>query len=115
MAHELGCGWSTVQEYLIAFGKRCRAGKWVPHELTAENKAQRISICKSPDLNIIEPLWSYLKGRVSKCKPRNIEELWKRCEEQWAMIPDHEIKKLYKIIPRRIQAALRKKCLNTRY
>ena len=47
MAHELGCGWSTVQEHLIAIGKRCRAGKWVPHELTAENKAQRILICNS--------------------------------------------------------------------
>jgi len=43
---------------------------------------------ESPDLNIIEHLWSYLKGRVSRCKSRNIEELWKCCEEQWAMISD---------------------------
>ena len=70
---------------------------------------------QSPDLNIIEPLWSYLKNRVSKCKPRNIEALWKCCEEQWAMIPDQEIKKLYESIPRRIQAVLRNKGLNTYY
>jgi len=56
-----------------------------------------------------------LKGRVSRCKPRNIEELWKCCEKQWAMIPDQEIKKLYESIPRRIQAVLMKKGLNTRY
>jgi len=36
---------------------------------------------QSPDLNLIEPLWSYLKGRVLRCTPRNIEELWKCCEE----------------------------------
>ena len=64
---------------------------------------------------VIEPLWSYLKGSVSKCKTRNIEELWKCCEEQWAIIQDQEIKKLYESIPRRIQVVLRKKGLNSRY
>jgi len=56
-----------------------------------------------------------LKGRVSGCKPRNIEELWKCCEEQWAIIPDQEIKRLYESIPRRTQGVLRKKGLNTCY
>ena len=70
---------------------------------------------QSPDLNIIEPLWSYLKARVESCRPSNIEALWKCCEEQWAMIPDQQIKNLYQSIQRRIQEVLRKKGLNTRY
>jgi len=35
----------------------------------------------SLDINIIEPLWADLKARVSSCRPTNIEELWRSCEE----------------------------------
>jgi len=68
----------------------------------------------SPDINIIKPLWADLKARVSSCRPTNNEELWKSCEEQWAMIPVPKIKNLYQSIPTRIQEVL-KKGLNTRY
>lgn len=47
MARVLGCSWSTIQEHLLAIGKHCRAGKWVPHQLSEENKKQRILICNS--------------------------------------------------------------------
>ena len=47
----------------------------------------------SRDINIIGPLWADLKARVSSCKPTNIEELWRSCEEQWVMIPVPKIKK----------------------
>ena len=30
---------------------------------------------QSPDLSIIEPLWSDLKARVAGCRPSNIDEL----------------------------------------
>ena len=33
-------------------------------------------LAQSPDLNIIEPLWSELKVTVSSSKPDNIEALW---------------------------------------
>jgi len=62
----------------------------------------------SSDINIIEPLWADLKARVSSCRPTNIEELWRSCEEQW-VIPVPKIKNLYQSIPTRIQEVLKKK------
>ena len=52
---------------------------------------------QSPDLNIIEPLWSELKPRVSSCKPDNIETPWMACKEQWVKIPVPNIKGFYEI------------------
>ena len=51
---------------------------------------------QSLDLNIIEPLWSELKVRISSRKPDNIETLWRACEEQWAKIPVPNKKSLWK-------------------
>ena len=70
---------------------------------------------QSPDLNIIEPLWADLKARVAKCRPTNIEALWKNSEEQWVMIPTFKIKNLYESMPRRIQEVIKNKGMNTRY
>jgi len=69
----------------------------------------------SPDINIIELCWADLKAGVLSCKPTNIEELWRSCEKQWAMIPVPKIKNIYQSIPTRIQEVLKKKGLNTRY
>ena len=70
---------------------------------------------QSPDLDIIKPLWSELKTRVSSCKPVNIEAPWRACEEQWVKIPVPNIKILYESIPRKIQEVLKKKGLTTHY
>jgi len=37
---------------------------------------------QSPDLNIIEALWSDLKGNIANCRPATIEELWRTCEDK---------------------------------
>lgn len=47
LADRLGVGWSTIQEHLKQIGKVWRVGVWVPHELTIEQKANRVSICNS--------------------------------------------------------------------
>ena len=70
---------------------------------------------QSPDLNIIESLWSYLKARIEICKPANTEQLWKTCKEQWDRIPTENIKKLYQSIPRRIEEVIKMKGRNTHY
>mgnify|MGYP000394976291 CR=1 FL=1 len=41
------CSNSTIFEHLKSLGKKCKAGRWVPHTLTANNRAQRLSICTS--------------------------------------------------------------------
>ena len=63
----------------------------------------------SPDIIIIQPLWADLKARVSSCRPTNIEELWRSCEEQLAMIPVPKIKNLCQSIPTRILSLILKK------
>ena len=70
---------------------------------------------QSPDLNIVEPLWSELKVKVTSCKPDNIEALCRACEENWDKIPVANMKSLYESIPRRIHEVLKKKGLITRY
>ena len=42
---------------------------------------------QSPDLNIIETLFTDLNGSVFKCRPATIEELWRTCEDKWVQIP----------------------------
>ena len=70
---------------------------------------------QSPDLNIIEPLWSDLKLQVSKKNSTNIDMLWNNCKEEWDAIPTSKIKNLYQSIPKRLKEVIRKKGSNTAY
>ena len=64
---------------------------------------------QSPDLNIIENLWDYLKHRVHLCKPQTLDELWDvACYERKA-IPNEMVYKLYDSIPHRVTAVLANK------
>jgi len=67
---------------------------------------------QSPDLNIIEALWSDLKGSIAKCRAATIEDLWMTCEEKWAQIPVEKIKKMCESLPRRIEEVIKMKGRN---
>jgi transposase len=43
----------------------------------------------SPDINIIEGIWAYIKQRLDDYEndPKDEEELWKRVQDVWTMIP----------------------------
>ena len=43
---------------------------------------------QSPDLNPIEHLWDYLKGRLGEYEnaPGGVQELWERVEVEWDKI-----------------------------
>ena len=47
LAMKFKCSKSTIFDHLHSLGKKNRAGRWVPHELTDNNRAQRLSICTS--------------------------------------------------------------------
>jgi histone-lysine N-methyltransferase SETMAR len=47
LANKLGCGHTTVEDHLHAMGKVLKLGTWVPHVLTEDNKASRVTICNS--------------------------------------------------------------------
>lgn len=63
---------------------------------------------QSPDLNIIEPLWSTLERKVRSRypPPTSLSELATVLQEEWYNIPLANIQELYLSIPRRLQAVL---------
>ena len=56
----------------------------------------------SPDINIIGNFWSLLNKRVFQRHPKNIEELWAFCEEEFERILLEYIQNLYSSIPERL-------------
>ena len=63
---------------------------------------------QSPDLNIIEPLWSVLDSRVrSRFPPQSsLKQLEDVLQEEWYSIPLGTIQNLRETIPIMIQTAL---------
>ena len=70
---------------------------------------------QSPDLNIIENMWSILKEKVSKVFPKTADELWNVVQKEWYGIDDNVINNLYKSIPERINAILKNKGFHSAY
>ena len=70
---------------------------------------------QSPDLNIIENLWSILKRRVQRRKPSSEEELWSVLYDKFFKIPTLIIKNLYKSVQKRLKCVLVNKGASTKY
>ena len=84
-------------------GARCHTSK----ETVQYFKKNEIRYLKdwpaqSPDINLIENLWSYLKEEVKKINPTNIEDLWNAAYNIWQEISDLKIQQLYESMPERI-------------
>ncbi|XP_047146310.1 histone-lysine N-methyltransferase SETMAR-like [Hydra vulgaris] len=47
LSNTLNQPWSTIQEHLHQIGKISRAGVWVPHNLSVQNKANRSNTCNA--------------------------------------------------------------------
>jgi len=45
---------------------------------------------QSPDLNLIENLWTDVKKAVFNAKPKNTSELWQIVEQSWKAIPQEK-------------------------
>ena len=70
---------------------------------------------QSPDLNIIENMWSVLKRNLWRCHPKNIDELWIACQKEWSLIPNSYVKTLFSSIPSRLAAVIKSKGSNCKY
>lgn len=72
--HELGltfnCNEETIRNHLHEIGKRWKLSKWVPHELTAEHRIQRLTISAS---------------HLSRLKAEPIFDRILTCDEKWVM------------------------------
>lgn len=71
----------------------------------------------SPDLNPIEHVWDMLGRRIRNLvpAPRTLNELREVLLEQWAAIPQDEIRHLIEGMPRRIDAVIQARGGNTKY
>ncbi|CAD5121127.1 DgyrCDS9666 [Dimorphilus gyrociliatus] len=61
---------------------------------------------QSPDLNPIENLWSYLKGRVGKHICTNVDDLWRVTQQEFDNIPTEYVEKLFNSFKKRLQLCL---------
>jgi hypothetical protein len=66
---------------------------------------------QSPDLNIIQPLWSVLETSVRNrfTPPTSLKQLEDVLQEEWYKIPLETVQNLYESIPRRTAAVLKAK------
>jgi hypothetical protein len=69
----------------------------------------------SPDLNLIENLWSIIKQRLAGKKCSTYEELASAVEGEWANVDHSDLRPLYESMPRRIAAVIEAKGGPTRY
>lgn len=72
---------------------------------------------QSPDLNPIEHLWGHLKRKLGE-RPtvaKGVHELWDMVQEDWLKISREYCQALVESMPRRIQAVIDAKGLQTKY
>ena len=71
----------------------------------------------SPDLNLIENIWSHLKLKLDQYEDdaKNLDDLWERVQDIWTEIPIELIEGLYNSMPRRIEALYKSKGDTTKY
>ncbi|MGH0128648.1 UNVERIFIED_CONTAM: hypothetical protein FKN15_035726 [Acipenser sinensis] len=70
---------------------------------------------QSPDLNIIESVWDYMKREKQLRLPKSTEELWLVLQDVWANLPAEFLQKPCASVPRRIDAVLNAKGGHTKY
>ncbi|GFU85070.1 transposable element Tcb2 transposase [Trichonephila clavipes] len=83
-----------------------------------DDEVEHLTWCpQSPDLNIIEPLCSYLENKVCARfpPPRTLFDLETVLHEEWVQIPMNFVQYLYFSIPRRMQAVIQAKGGPTSY
>ena len=72
--HELGLKFhvneETIRLHMHQIGKRWKLSKWVPHDLTSENRLQRLTICSS---------------HLTRLKMEPFFDRILTCDEKWVM------------------------------
>ncbi|GFX43114.1 hypothetical protein TNCV_2711581 [Trichonephila clavipes] len=92
-----------------AYSEDCAIILAVPLQEAITHSAQ------SPDLNVIENLWSQLEKAVHEHEITNNEVLKKVPREEWAKLSVETTKALVKSMPRSLQAVIKAKDYATKY
>lgn len=70
---------------------------------------------QSPDLNIIEHMWAYVKKELCNHIITSETDLWNKILQIWNEIPTIFIQNLYNSIPRRLKEVIKLKGTNSHY
>ncbi|GBM74025.1 Transposable element Tcb1 transposase [Araneus ventricosus] len=70
---------------------------------------------QSPELNIIDGIWTELERRLVRRNARNIDEKFSQLEEEWKKMPLSFTQTLLDSMPRRCQAVIDAKGFATKY
>ena len=62
---------------------------------------------QSPDLNVIEHVWSYVKRKYAECPANNCNEAYNKIKEIWGNIPREFVEKLVNSIYERLSEVIR--------
>ena len=70
---------------------------------------------QSPDLNVIEHLWDYLKKKVKERRPTSRSTLVQVLTEEWNKLPPEFTRKLALSMPSRLSEVVKAKGGHTSY
>ncbi|GFX85428.1 transposable element Tcb2 transposase [Trichonephila clavipes] len=70
---------------------------------------------QSPDLNVIENLWSHLERSVQKHQITSKEQLKSVLQEEWLNIAPETTRHLVELMPRRLETVISAKGYATKY
>ena len=70
---------------------------------------------QSPDMNIIEQVWTYMEKEKVKRAPVNLQQLWEVLQDIWRNISVEFIQRLYDSVPRRVNEVCKAKGFHTKY
>jgi DDE superfamily endonuclease len=70
---------------------------------------------QSPDINVIEHLWAYIKKEYAKSPAKNKKEIFEKIKKIWSEVPVDFITKLISSIYNRLEAVIRQKGGPTNY
>ena len=89
--------------------------RWLPGWF-ADNRVKLVAAPPySPDLNVIEHLWSHIKGKLKGKRFATKIDLWYFVRSEWRKISLQILKDLVDSMPRRIQAVIQAKGGPTKY
>ena len=87
-------GWKLQQDYAPAHTANDTTNIFQDYNITTITWPAR-----SPDLNIIENVWSKMKNTIEKKNPQNVTQLKQFIEEVWNNLPQQYFINLYASLP----------------